>query len=394
MKILTKFQDILEISKECLEHKTRHSVPHILHSIQPLPPQINGPWEQSEEALKNTIDYVFNKLRYSCYLLCVTDSKPTLYKIVNRSTAPLFRSKINKTLKRQKTSKHKTWRVLQCVLKEHSKEEATSVEWERFLKELSIPLPDGVYLLNLTDAVLLRKDGKYPWDILENKPLDLTYSKFIPILGGSSQKGFHDIPMPNYDDIRVVMGYDKLPSFETDWNAKKPIAVFRGTPTGCGTTPETNMRLKLATMRSPELDVGIVSIPKSKLKYDPKKGFSMTQKVPTVPFMDMTEQSKHKYILHVDGNVAAYRLLKSMLTKSVILKVEGEYLLWIDHLLKPMKHYIPIKADLSDLQEKLEWCKKHDDKVRKIAENGYLFAKKVLTKDCIEETFAKLLWSV
>ena len=394
MKILTRFQDILEIGKEYLEPRKRHSIPHTSHSIDSLPDQIHGPWEQSEEAFRNTIDYVFNKLHYSCYLLCVSDSKPTLYKLVNRSTASVFKSKINKTLKRQRTGKQKTWRVLQCILKEHAKDEGFSVEWKRFLDELRTPLPDGVYLLNLTDAVLLRKDGKYPWDILENKPLDLSYSKYIPILGGSSQKGFHDIPIPNYDDIRIVLGYDKLPSFETEWSAKKPTAVFRGTPTGCGTTTETNMRLKLATMRSSELDVGVVSIPKTKFKYDPKRGFSITQKVPTVPFMDMTEQSNHKYIIHIDGNVAAYRLLKSMLTKSAILKVEGEYILWVDHILKPMKHYIPIKADLSDLHEKLEWCEKHDDKARKIAENGYLFAKKVLTKECVEGTFAKTLWNL
>ena len=394
MRILRLYDEIIRIGSECIQHMEKKRTPSIQSCIHPLPQQIRGPWEQSIEAFENTIDYVFNKLHYSCYMLCVTDSNPTLYKLVNRSTASLFKPKINKTLKRQKSGKQKTWRVLQCVLKEHAKDETVSTEWERFFNELQVPLPDGVYLLNLTDAVLLREDGKYPWDISEGKQLDLKSTKFIPILGGSSQKGFQDVPIPNYDDVRIVLGYDKIPQFETSWDAKKPIAVFRGTPTGCGTTTQTNMRLKLSTMRTHDIDVGVTSIPKTKFKYDPKKGFSMVEKVPTVPFMDMTDQSKHKYIIHIDGNVAAYRLLKSMLTKSAILKVEGDYILWIDHVLKPMKHYIPIKSDLSDLHEKLEWCKKHDDKVRKIAENGYLFAKKVLTRECVEDTFSKILWTL
>lgn len=389
MKILTNFQDIVKIGKECLQ--SRGNPPNIQPCI-PLPEQIKYKWHQTPEALENTIEYIFNGLHHSCYMLCVSNGKPTLYKLVNKKTAPLFKSKINKTIKKHKLSKNKTWRVLQCVLKEHSDVEKTSVEWKRFFSEFKIPLPNGVYIMNLTDATLLRKDGKYAWPISDNKPLH--HTSFIPILGGSSQKGFHDVPIPNYDDIRVILGYDMLPQLQTEWSQKKSVAVFRGSPTGCGTTTDTNMRLKLATMRSPELDVGIVTVPRRKLKYDPKKGFSLTQKVPTVSFMTLEEQSRHKYIIHIDGNVAAYRLLKMMLTKSAILKVEGDYILWADHVLIPMTHYVPIKSDLSDLHEKLEWCKQNDDKVRQIAENGYELAKQLLTRDCIERTMAHILWNV
>jgi hypothetical protein len=108
----------------------------------------------------------------------------------------------------------------------------------------------------------------------------------------------------------------------------------------------------------------------------------------------MTEQSKYKYIIHVDGNVAAYRLLKSMLTGSAILRVESEYILWVDHLLKAGVHYIPVKHDLSNLEEVVDWCKKHDTKVKKIAEAGYQFAKQALTKEFIQDSFAKLLWKL
>jgi Glycosyl transferase family 90 len=397
MRILQSYDEIMTVGKECLEKRTKNPKPAISGGMTKLPPQIDGPWEQSVEALEHTIKYVFEHLHHSCYFLCVTDGKPTIYKIVNRTTAPIFKTKIDKTLKQRKIkAKNKTWRVIQCVLKEHSKEEGTSIEWERFFNELPYDVPNGVYLLNLTDAVLLRKDNKEPWPMAGDKDLgNYKFSTHIPILGGSSQKGFHDIPIPNYDDVRIVLGYDKVSPSEIDWNTKKDVAVFRGTPTGCGTSTETNQRLKLATMKDEDLDVGVTSIPKNKFKYDPKAGLSTTKEVPTVPFMDMMkEQIKHKYIIHVDGNVAAYRLLKSMLTKSVILKVEGDYILWVDHLLQPMKHYVPVKADLSDLKEQLEWCRQNDSKAKKIAERGYKFALKALTKEYVFGSLAKIFWKV
>lgn len=35
--------------------------------------------------------------------------------------------------------------------------------------------------------------------------------------------------------------------------------------------------------------------------------------------------------------------------------------------LKPWKHYVPIKRNLSDLLEKIEWAKEHDEEAKKIA---------------------------
>lgn len=389
MRILKNFQEILEIGKDCLEKRQKQKKPVISDGIKKYPPQIDGPWEQSPEALENTIKYVFDYLHHSCYMMCVVEGKPTMYKIVNRETIP----SIKKTLKRKSISTKKTWRVLQCVLKEYSKQEVTSVDWGRFLNELQFPLPDGVYILNLTDAVVLRKDGKDPWNI--SLGTFQGTSKFLPILGGSSKVGYHDIPIPNYDDARIVLGYDKLPEVETNWENKKPIAVFRGASTGCGTTSETNMRIKLSNMKSESLDVGVVQVT-NKMKFDPLKGLSLIKKsdVGMAGFLSMTEQSKYKYMIHVDGNVAAYRLLKTMLLKSVILKVEGEYLLWVDYLLKPWKHYVPVKADLSDLEEMVKWCQENDSKAKKIAEEGYKFAEKHLTKSYVMSTFAKILWKL
>lgn len=399
MRILRTIEDAIQVANDCLSKYQKGKQP-TLDGMKKFPPQLSGPWDI--HAVEPTMKYIFEKLHHSCYMLCVIDGKGELIKLESTTTAPTFKpllTKLSKTLKAKKrktllkTIKSKEWRVMQCVVKPFSG--TTTKEYEQFISELP-ELPDGVYIMNLTDAVILRKDGTEPWHMVSSKSLgEYKYDKYLPILSTSGQEGFWDIPIPNYDDIRLIQGRDKIGTPELDWNSKQEVAVFRGGPTGCGYTSETNQRLKLATMRSPDLNVGIVSTTSS-LKFDPKHGLGqMTEEIKPVGFLDLiTEQSKYKYIIHVDGNVAAYRLLKSMLTGSAILRVESEYILWIDHLIKAGVHYIPVKHDLSNLQEVVNWCKKNDSKVKKIAEAGYDFAKKVLTKQYVQDSFAKLLWKL
>jgi len=140
--------------------------------------------------------------------------------------------------------------------------------------------------------------------------------------------------------VKFAIGKDQLGEVVTDWSQKKPIAVFRaGSPTGCGYTNETNMRLKISGLSLPFLDAGIVAVGSRSLKFDPKEGLGfLDTDLKPVPFLNLKQQSEYKYIVHIDGNVAAYRLLKFMLLGSVILKVKGKYTLWYEHLLKPGVH--------------------------------------------------------
>jgi hypothetical protein len=409
MRILKTYEDAYRVGMECLLQKTAAKKPRITQGLSKLPQQVHGPWMMNEQALVHTLRYIFEKLHHSCYMLCVTQGIPELLKLESTTTAPTFKplliQKLSKTLKAPrrrelaKTLKSKQWRVMQCVVKPYKKQSTASVEFEAFMDNIPFRLPDGVFILNLTDAVILRKDGTEPWQMVTgNKPLgEYAFDTFLPILNGSGQEGYWDIPMPNYDDVRLMLGFDKLKGTpELNWDAKMPRAVFRGGPTGCGITPETNQRIKLATMVSDELDVGLVKTKSDSIKFDAKYGLGQIQvPVKAVGFLDLiADQSRYKYIIHVDGNVAAFRLLKSMLTGSLIVRVKSPYTLWVDHVLKEGVHYVSVKEDLSDLQEVIDWCKEHDDKARKMAEAGLAFAQKALTRDYITGSFAKLLWAV
>jgi len=399
MRVLQSYEEAFNIGKKCLDSMVVSKRPALLgHGIKKLPEEIDGPWEMSEAALANTLKYIFYIGNFS-YLLCVTNGMPVLYKLAKNQNPPRYENKILKSLKNKKIkSKNKTWRLMQCVVFEHKKGYSFATEWDRFLSQMSYNLPDGVFLLTLTDSVLLRKDNREPWqEVLGDKdlPSEYRFSSFIPMLSYSGRIGYWDIPIVDYDDLLYASGGATHPEFNIIWDSKKPIAVFRGSTTGCGYTADTNMRIKLSTMKSEFIDAGITQYVK-RLRFDPKEGLGQLDrnKYSLVSSMPMSEQSNHKYIIHIDGNVAAYRLLTTMLTGSLILKVDGPYTLWIEHVLKPMKHYVPVKSDLSDLLDVIEWCKNHDAKCKKIAMKGYEFAKNALTKDYINASFAKVLWAV
>jgi len=390
MRKLKSYEEALEVARDCIASSKGKG-------LKNPPEQVNGPWEQSVSAAEHTLKYIFEKLHLNCYMICMKDD-PEVLKIEHSTTAPSFALALRKTHKNKKinlkTLKSKQWRVMQCIVKPYNSSE--SFEYPAFLKD--IQLPKGVYILCISDAVILRKDGKEPFPMVTGlKSLgQYDFKTHLPILNGSGQQGYWDIPIPNYDDVRLVMGYDKINQSVIDWDSKLFTAVFRGGPTGCGYTPETNMRLKLATMRSELLDVGVTANKSNTMKFDPKEGLGMLDSsIKKVPFMDMfTEQAKHKYIIHVDGNVVAFRLLKSMLTGSLILRVKSDFIHWTDHLTKDGTHYISVKEDLSDLEDTIHWCIKNDKKCKKIAENGTKFAKKVLTKDFLQTYLKQICFSI
>jgi hypothetical protein len=391
--LLKTYDAAFGLTKSVLAKRQQKDAP-IYSGIQMSPNVKGGPWAMKSEAAERTLKYLLQHLHHSCYLLCVSNGEKTLYKLESGDTSAMLKSKLRKTtLSRSR----KKWRLLQCIVKEYGETSGFSKEYATFIQNIKVSLPDGVFVLNLTDAVLLRKDETDPWQMVSSQPLKKEYKgTYLPILGGSGQQGYWDIPIPNYDDIRILLGEDKSASEVVPWNERKDSAVFRGTPTGCGYTTETNMRLKLATMRSDDLDVGVTTVKNQTWKIDPKNGLGQLdatkENIQPVGRLTFEEQGKHKYIIHIDGNVAAYRLLKMMTLGSVILKVKGQYTTWVDHVLQPKKHYVEVKEDLSDLKEVLEWCKSHDSECEEIGKEGRAFALQCLTKEYMESSFAGALW--
>lgn len=407
----------VQIGQACLRNIEQHagtspsSVDDSLYDMEHIQ---TAPFEISTKALQNTIAYVFQLLHHSCYMLCVDHQSRVLYKLENPETAPVFQQLAKESFNQTRSKRtdvenayiegviQKPFRLMQCIIKPVTEKVTFSEEYKELFEMLE--LPPGVYLFNLTDAILLRKNLHlpFPYDLPSPVPIQ---TPMLPIFSCSGQKGFWDIPIPNYDDVQYILNWEgkraDVEEFQTDWNSKRPSAVFRGGPTGCGTTSMTNMRLRLADigiMHGSYMDVGVVSSQTKSVRFDPSKGISMFQNKGYFPIdkMSMPDQSTYKYIIHVDGNVHAYRLLYTMLTGSLIIRIKSPYTSWVDHLIHPNEHYLMVelpadKISLDSLIKQIDWCRRNDETCQRIAQKGREFAERVLTRKFITEYLQGLM---
>ena len=288
-------------------------------------------------------------------------------------------------------------------------------------------VPDIELFLNKRDFPLIKRDFTEPYehifDTEKQKLLSHRYEKYCPILSMVTTDRNADIPIPTAEDWARV-SYDEgkyfisstngscksfKQNFNHVWETKKDIAVFRGGSTGCGTTIENNPRLRLAYMGSTEngkkyIDAGLTSwnLRPRKTMGNPFLQTIEKRSLPfwkeetdgLVNFMTPDEQSNYKYIINVDGHVSAFRLSLEMSMGSVILLVESKYRMWFHRYLEEGKHYVSVKSDLSDLYEKIEWCRHNDKKCKEIAKNALEFYNTYLTKKGILDFLQKLFFSI
>ena len=409
IQTLVKYSDAIRILMPLVETPKNHTPFEKMASGITLLSPIKEPlWKIDRDALTQTMRYLFS-LSHQCYVLSVVEGKPSMFKII----PPLhdsYQKRFDLALKgltsnphitekqRARIEKMKPVRIMQCVVKDKVN---TNIDDNEYLDLFrTIPLPDGMFILNLTDALIVRKDKNHPFPMVMGDVPAPSYTSLLPILSMSGQKGYMDIPIPNYDEMEHV--YTKPLQYDTltaEWNKKTDTrAVFRGGPTGCGYTDETNMRIKLALLAKEDifknrLDIGLTgkgpTIDSGSVRFDPVHGLGMlnTGIKPTDTFLTMAQQSKYRYILHVDGNVNAYRLLNTMTTGSLVLRVTSEYTSWAERYLQAGVHYLAVERDLSNLDTLLTYCEKNQDKCKEIAENGRVLARKLLTREFIENYF-------
>ncbi len=275
-------------------------------------------------------------------------------------------------------------------------------------------LPDSEFFINRRDFPLLKTTSTEPYNHIYNtndKPLlSHNYKEYSPILSGSTATDFADIAFPTYEDwarcryqdngTRLPGAYREYPQITAvEWDKKKPIAVFRGSTTGAGTTPQTNQRLN-AFERGQEntdmLDVGITSWQLRPRKYegDPYMRTIERDSYPIANRLSLQEQAEYKYILNLEGHVAAYRLSYELSSGSVVLLADSKWKIWYHDYLLPFVHYVPVAEDLSDLIDKIRWCRDNDERCKEIAINAKIFYDKYLSLNGVVEYIEFLLFKM
>jgi hypothetical protein len=316
-----------------------------------------------------------------------------------------------------------TWYANNCLVRYEfpvSEGDSNVSTVQDMLKEMCArrKVPDIEFFVNRRDFPVLTRNGSEPyyniWDSMEYPLVSHSYEQYSPIFSMSITDNYADMMFPTHEDwarvqskeskffARSCNSYNDI--FNTPWQERKPTAVFRGGTTGCGVTIETNQRLKVSYISHitdtdvegiPYLDAGVTN-----WNLRPRKLmgniYLETIEKDNLPFSLATrispeDQSKFKYIINIDGHVSAFRLSLELSMGSVILLVGSPWSIWYTDMLEPYKHYIPIQEDMSDLIDRIKWCRDNDDKCQQIALNARIFYDTYIQKEGILDYLQKTL---
>ncbi len=174
-----------------------------------------------------------------------------------------------------------------------------------------------------------------------------------------------------------------VPTSIESLETKKDVLFFRGSATGSGTSIVTNQRMlafELAQRFSdPRIDIKCVSLGSRIHKHWAESTAvvgPVTFPVSESFYVPMSEQCNKKFLLYVEGHCAACRLGIMLGSGSVVFKVDSTTVadqLWYTHLLQEGKHFVRVRADLSNLKELVDYYIAHPAEAQTIALNARRF---------------------
>jgi hypothetical protein len=394
----------------------------------------------TKETIINTFNYMFYKIRLGVFVL-IKDNKVKYFipfhnlnyvnnwsSFINFSDSinnideyeidrkPYIRDSINKNIN--------TWGANNCILGTWEDTAVGDMGWSEMLEMLietcsNREVNDSIFFYNRRDNPVITKNRTEPYNHIFNgyeHPLEEEFSHetYIPIVGYCKNDQFSDVLIPIYADWRDITGKYYPTSCQNmnvsdiveSWDQKHPIAVFRGSATGCGVTPHNNDRIAVSLISNQLRSMGNNSIMDAGLT-----GFNLRDKKisggpvaffkykdagldSTVERIPMNGQSSYKYIIHIDGHVSAYRLGKELSLHSCIIKVKsrGDYYVWFSNQLVPFNprknnletaNMVEISSVKANLIQTIQYLQKNDTISKKIAENANDLYTKIMNRDNI-----------
>lgn len=395
----------------------------------------------SFDSIDNSMKYIFNKMKTGIFVRIFNNQLTHFVPIYNKHFINDYseyikfeQGDVKRYLDHKRTS-HKyiqkvnydvsKWNAVNCLLRNEYDDNDVSISgFHEFYNMITNTcrhrkVNDCIFFINRKDFPYLKNDYTESYNHIfgsENHKLKSPYDKYTyaPILSQSSSNKHADLLIPTEDDWDLITQELYIKSVDScknsykfpdnfifpEWKDRKNIVFWRGNGTGCGSTIMTNPRLKLSHLSQElkkqgktYLDAGIVNLTKRDKKLEGEKFVTFEKKQDNIQFaqyMDKFEQVKHKYTINVEGNSAAYRFGSLFKMGYCILNVDCKYKLWFEQFIEPYVHYVPVKNDLSDLVEKIEWCLNNDNKCEQIAINGKKIYEKYFNKDFIYDYLADM----
>lgn len=92
------------------------------------------------------------------------------------------------------------------------------------------------------------------------------------------------------------------------------------------------------------------------------------------PPVAMNQHANYRYLIHIHGVACSASLFEKLLLGSCILIVGSPFEAWFYRGLVEWRHFVPVRADFSDVLTRIEWCREHPSEARAIAEEGQRYA--------------------
>ena len=180
---------------------------------------------------------------------------------------------------------------------------------------------------------------------------DITFVDDVPSIVKSR-------PIAGDNANSVVMKLDKVRHFifvkdSLSFRDKIDKAIFRGK------VGDKDIRLKFMEMYfgNPRFDIGAIDNIRPEWKCEK---------------ISIYDHLKYKYVLALEGNDVASNLKWVMSSNSLAVMPRPTYETWfMEGKLKPGYHYVEVKADLSDLEEKMDYYTAHPDEAEAIIRHAH-----------------------
>ena len=211
-------------------------------------------------------------------------------------------------------------------------------------------------------------------------PID-SGNRETPIFSFVKTESYRDLLLPSPDIMSTLFAGPLIPQ-EVPWSEKSAVGFFRGGATGPPDAQMFRPRVKLLELADahPDLfDVGLTGLPPG------------THEAHRKGWVHPSTWSRYRYLIHVDGNTAAYRLANSMRTGSVIVKQESPYIeYWYGGLVADT-HFVATGNRLEDLVLKLQELRGDDQWAQAVTEAAARFADLYLSRDAVFAYVVQLL---
>ncbi|XP_048865291.1 protein O-glucosyltransferase 1 [Brienomyrus brachyistius] len=252
---------------------------------------------------------------------------------------------------------------------------------EHFILQVIDRLPDMEMVINVRDYPHVRH-----W-----------VHPVLPVMSFSKTRDYHDIMYPawtfweggpavwpiyptglgRWDLMREEL---ERSSAQWPWKDKESKGFFRGSRT----SPERDP-LILLSREDPQL------VDAEYTKNQAWKSEKDTLGKPPAKEIPLVDHCRYKYLFNFRGVAASFRFKHLFLCGSLVLHVGDEWLEFFYPQLKPWVHYIPVKQDLSDVRELLQFVKENDDVAYQVAKRGQQFIQDHLDMEDVSCYWEKLL---